>query len=120
MQDNTQEALVTQFEEWASLAKSDPEAFENKRKNFINDYIESMPQESRQRLHQLQWRIDGVRRVAKTPMAACLKIYNMMWESATGENGMLEHINRLVSEQDIKRPIARNASILQFRGRSDD
>jgi len=120
MNESTQEVPASLFEDWASLAKDDPEAFEIKRKHFINEYIESMPVESRQRMHQLQWRIDTVRRLSKTPMAACLKIYNMMWESAVGDNGMVNKINNLIVAPEEESQPVKTADIVAFRANKHD
>ena len=48
-----------------------------------------MPQEKRKRLQGLQWKVDQIRKLANTPMAACITISNMMRDS----------LSRLSSEQ---------------------
>lgn len=106
------------FDEWSSLAHNDPEAFEARRKEFIDQYIESLPADVQQRMRQLQWRIDTVRKLAGTPMAACLKIYNMMWDSVVGEHGMVEKLNHIAS---LSAPVnntsvvEKKADVLPFR-----
>ncbi|NIR97928.1 MAG: DUF3135 domain-containing protein [Gammaproteobacteria bacterium] len=79
------------FDAWVALASADPEAFETRRKQLIDQVIQKASRpEQRHRLRCLQWRIDMERRRARTPMAACLRIYRMMWDSVLGEHGMVE------------------------------
>jgi len=89
--------MTTDFDHWfdtmMSMAKDDPEGFEHLRQQMINAVIDDAPEDSRRRLIGLQWRVDQERRLAKTPMGACIRISNMMWESVTGEGGLLEQLN---------------------------
>lgn len=78
------------FEQWSELASNDPEGFEALRGEVIDAFLARVPAPQRQRLRGLQWRIDMVRDQSGTPMAACLKIYNMMWDAVVGDNGMLD------------------------------
>ena len=54
----------------------------------IEAVIESAPEGNRERLRRLQWRIDQERRLARTPMAACLRISRMMWRAVLGPGGL--------------------------------
>jgi len=82
------------FDEWAALASSNPEAFEARRRKIVNDFIASVPESRQPHLRRLQWRIDGVRRRARTPLAACMRLSNMMWESVYGKGGLLEELRK--------------------------
>lgn len=85
------ESLHIDFTEWAELATSDPEAFEEKREEAVESFIRSVPTESRRRrLRHLQWQIDGIRHRSQSPLGACIKITNMMWDSVYGEGGLLD------------------------------
>ena len=75
------------FDEWVSLAKSDPEKFEAKRSEIIEAAISCHNPARQQRLRRLQWKIDQVRGLSPTPLAACIKISNMMWDSLSGPGG---------------------------------
>jgi hypothetical protein len=75
------------FDEWSQLAKDDPFAFEARRIALIEAYLRQFPQSGQRRLrgpvpHRME------RRRARTPMAACLKISSMMWESLLGRHGL--------------------------------
>lgn len=82
------------FNEWMNLASSDPEAFEARRQQVVHELIEESPRERRQRLRCLQWRIDQVRQRSSTPMAGCISLYGMMWESLLGDGGLAEALNQ--------------------------
>jgi hypothetical protein len=69
------------FDEMLALAKSDPISFETRREQYIESFLTSIPAEKRTRLRGLQWRIDQTRQLARTPMASCIAISNMMWHS---------------------------------------
>lgn len=99
------------FDQWSALAKSDPVAFEMQRVRFIDETISAMPAHKQQRMRCLQWKIDQVRNRARTPMGACVKISEMMWESLTGPGGLNEALNRLRSGQYEQPPAA---AVLKF------
>jgi len=69
------------FDFWKQLAQDDPEAFEALRREKVEELIQRAPERQRRRLQGLQWQIDQTRRLAGSPMASCLAISNMMWES---------------------------------------
>jgi hypothetical protein len=78
------------FEEWASLAKNDPQAFEAKREEIIAQFIAGASPRMQSRLRGLQWRIDMDRRRASNPLSSCMQIFNQMWTSVYGERGLLD------------------------------
>ena len=69
------------FKVLSVLAQNDPAGFEAERKKILEESICKAPEARRQRLRCLQWRIDRVRDRAKTPLAACIAISEMMWDS---------------------------------------
>ena len=69
------------FDEMLILARHDPESFEEKRLQYIEAFLNNIPAEKQRRLRGLQWQIDQARHLARTPMASCITISNMMWES---------------------------------------
>ncbi|GMQ84070.1 MAG: hypothetical protein BMS9Abin06_0824 [Gammaproteobacteria bacterium] len=86
---------VVDFDHFSELAKSDPEAFEIKRAELIEQVIQSMPAHKQHRMRCLQWKIDQVRNQASNPMAACIKLSEMMWDSLVGPGGLREVLDRL-------------------------
>ena len=61
-------------EEWMALARSDPEQFEKRRTQAIDEVINSAPAHIQRRLRGLQWRIDLERSRAGTPLGACVRL----------------------------------------------
>ncbi len=100
------------FDEWAELARSDPQAFELKRTNTIEAVIDSAPRRNRQQLRRVQWKLDRIRETSATPLAACIRMQELMWESMLGDNGLLEQLQRLSKSLNQAR---HSDSILEFR-----
>jgi len=69
------------FDRMVEMAKNDPQALERLRLQLVRETINEAPEEYRQRLHGLQFQIDGKRLTSKNPMQACLEISRMMHES---------------------------------------
>jgi hypothetical protein len=102
------------FSEWSDLAAKDPKAFEKRREQTIEAAILAMPGAKQQRIRALQWRIDQERKRSKSPMAACIRLSNMMWENLLGENGLLDNL-RYVDHDKIRQPVRKtSANILEF------
>lgn len=80
------------FDEWRLLASRDPEGFELARRRVLDVVIAQASEKRRQRLMALQWRIDRLRERSATPLAACILLSDLMWDSLTGDNGLLEAI----------------------------
>ncbi len=115
------------FEEMACLAQEDPEAFERRREELIEEAISQADPAYQERLRRLQWRIDMERKRCKTALAACLRLYEMMWDFIYAENGFLEAVDTLqqlanvlekgkvVRLEEIKpRPPREKAQIIPF------
>lgn len=107
------------FNEWAALAKDDPEAFEQRRRALIEATIRKAKPENQHRLRGLQFRVDMERVRTRTPLAACGRISEMMWESFAGEGGLRPAVNgllRYLSGQDgpYRFPSGASARILNY------
>jgi len=102
------------FDDWAELAQSDPAGFEARREQAIDALITRMPEHKQQRMRCLQWKIDQVRNRAGSPMAACIKLSEMMWDSLTGPGGLKEALDRMSDQNAAPLP---NADILTFEAR---
>ena len=100
------------FDGWADLAQRDPQAFELKRTNVIESVIRCAPQRSHQRLRRLQWKLDRIRETSANPMAACVRMQALLWDSVLGDEGLLARLE----QTPVTRKQPRNsASILEFR-----
>lgn len=105
-------ALVD-FDQWAELAKSDPAAFEARRAEAIAALIDRMPAHKQHRMRCLQWKIDQVRNQAANPMAACIRLSEMMWDSLVGPGGLQEVLEGVRGGRFQTPPKAR---VLDIRG----
>lgn len=103
------------FDRWAALAREQPEEFERLREEAVTALIDSAPESLRQRLRGAQWQIDVVRRRAKTPIAACLQLSDMMWERVIGDDGLLVTLDQLARAAEGKPVRHSSATILSFR-----
>ena len=101
------------FDAWRRLAEQDPEGFERHRRRTLRAAIQRAPGRRRRRLEGLQWRVDLERRRASCPMAACVRLSNMMWESVAGDNGLLETLNHL--GEGRRPPVARAGKVLPMQ-----
>jgi hypothetical protein len=104
------------FDAWAELARNDPQAFELERKLLLERAIMKAPAEHRQRLRCLQWKIDQIRNLASTPMAACLQINRLLWENICGEHGLLNLLQRMQIPGLLDNKQRTTAKILPFQG----
>jgi len=120
---NTQKQckLHIDFDEMLALAKTDPATFEAKRAEYIESFLTSVPVEKQTRLRGLQWQIDQTRRLARTPMASCIAISRMMWDSLHLLSDQQRKLVGLSTEQQpvsIKKATATNKSmIIRFPAR---
>ncbi|TNF80314.1 MAG: DUF3135 domain-containing protein [Gammaproteobacteria bacterium] len=70
------------FEVLVDMARNDPEGLETLRRSLTNAVIATASSEkSRRRLKGLQFRVDVERRRAATPLAAAIRISEMMCRS---------------------------------------
>lgn len=99
------------FDAWAELARTDPEAFETERTNIIVATISAAPARNREQLERLQWKLDRIRDTAPNPLAACIRMQELLWESVLGEDGLVARLNQLPRNEKSPRP---SAEIVDF------
>jgi hypothetical protein len=107
------------FDEWRVLAETDPDEFERRRSDVLEAFIAETPDAVQPHLRRLQWRIDMERRYHwRNPLVATRKIYEMMWSSVYGEDGLLTALQRLTegtrAAVDQSREVD-DATVLKFR-----
>ncbi len=100
------------FNQWSELARTDPDAFEARRTEVIEDMIQRLPEHKRERMRCLQWKIDQIRNQANNPMAACIKLSEMMWDSLVGPGGLKDMLER-IGDQNYE-PLPK-AKVLEFQ-----
>lgn len=89
------------FEEWMLLYKKDPDSFEKNRLKLIQAAINEAPEKMHRRLTGIQWRVDCEIKLAKTPMAGCIKVYQMMMDSVYESDGLLDALSS--TQRELKR-----------------
>lgn len=101
------------FDEWAMLARTAPDEFEQRRHDLIESIILSSGHV--RRLRGLQWRIDLERKRAGTPLQTCVRLSTMMWDSFMELNDALNTImgNDCESTSASPHP-AQSAKIIHF------
>lgn len=103
------------FDFWLQLAQSDPERFESLRSETLERHIQRAADSQQNRLRCLQWRIDRIRDRAKTPMAACISISDMMWDTFNHLASGYNQPDLLRQEQNNTLP---SATIIKFKSPS--
>lgn len=108
------------FDYWVKLAKTNPDAFEAKRKQAIDDYLAGTPEGTQDRLRRLQWRVEMERQRARNPMDAAIRIYDMMWDSVSRNMDALNELADMLAGQPASSSQlkAREATILSFKSRT--
>ena len=87
------------FDEGARLAREGPDAYEDLRNRLIQELMDNTSPEIRPRMQGLQWQIDQIRSTSANPMASCLRISQMMWDSVLGDHGLVDHMHQLSNPQ---------------------
>ena len=106
------------FEHWAALASSDPQKFEELRKDRISAVINKTSGRRQQRLLGLQWQIDTVRAQHKdSNVAACLAISKLMWETFNE----LAEVLKIQAETGLSAPPpTKQANVIAFPEKSEN
>jgi len=100
------------FDHWSELAKSDPASFELLRTRTLQACIDRSSSDRQERLRCLQWRIDQIRSQSGTPLAACVKISGIMWDTFN----RLGHLYNQVEQLNAGIPVTpvQSAKIIPF------
>jgi hypothetical protein len=88
MSGKPKEISTFDVEEWMRLWETDPQGAENRRQREIEQLIMSAPEEKRQKLRRLQWRIDMERARHDNPMGRCVALYTMLTDHLWSDNGL--------------------------------
>lgn len=124
MHDHHSTALPS-HETMSKLACDDPQAFEALREEVVASFIRNAPERIRPRLYGIQFRVDAIRRLSRTPLGALVKIQAMMWSSFLRLDGELQNFSRAAGNRAgscakqtvLHRVPAGNARVIEFRPR---
>lgn len=105
------------------MACDDPQAFESLRSTLIEHCIDSAADDLQPRLRRLQFRVDGIRRMSRSPLGAIIKIQSLMWDSFLQMSQELQRLHKLASStgptsgetKEVKRRPSRCARIIELR-----
>lgn len=109
----------------SKLACDDPQAFEALREELVACLIRKAPERIRPRLYGIQFRINAIRRLSRTPLGALVKIQAMMWSSFLRMDeelqrfaGTADNRARVCSKQTgLGRVPSESARVIEFRPR---
>lgn len=106
------------FDDWATLARTDPDRFEARRRAAIDAIIEGAPVEQQSRLRGLQFRIDMERSRASNPLSACIRLNRLMWDQVARLRESLNELNAELSghRERFPRPAPKSADVVAFPG----
>lgn len=93
------------IDEWIEGFAQSPEQFEKKRLALIEATILKAPLEQQKKLRELQFKIDEKRALSNDPMACCLEISTMMWDSLIT---LEKHLNQLCHSFTDKDPFKKS------------
>ena len=102
------------FDSCPTVAPNDPQAFEAKRNNVLETAIRQAPARRQQRLRCLQWKLDQIHLMAPNPMSATVRMHQLMWDSITGEDGLLARLQQFRNAESPPKKPVRSANVLQF------
>ena len=104
------------FDVLVDMARNNPQKLEQLRRSLTDDVIQSADNEQqRKRLAGLQFRVDLERRRAGSPLAACIKISEMMCQSLADLHKSM--VTPLVDEPSVSR---QRADVVAFPGLDRD
>ncbi len=108
----TKSSGLPSFDEMKTMAQEQPEELEKLRKRLTDELIQNAPERHRRKLEGLAFIIEAERRKARNPMQACIKLSQMMLDSAVELQASL---NRLRSATPPEKP--RVAEVIPFTRR---
>lgn len=96
----TNEIDFPSYELMTELANSNPEELERLREQYVNQLIESAPEQMQPKLRGMQFKVDMIRRKHKdSKLGSCVAISEMMLESLTELNKSLNGSLEVISEE---------------------
>lgn len=108
----------------SKLARDDPPAFEALRLQLIERGIAEAPEQLQARLRGLQFRIDAIRKLSRSPLGATVKLNAMMWESFFEMDRQLQAFVRLARSSEAGPALLaeadeapKKAQVIEFRPR---
>ena len=111
---DSKRCFTIDFDDWSNLARRDPEGFEARRRALLDSFIKAQPVGRRQRLRGLQWQVDCIRQSSSTPLVACQRVSQLMWDAFTGPAGLVQTLVGALPEPREGQRKTHSAKILPF------
>ena len=92
-------AFEFDFDDWAELARCDPEAFARRRDQVVEETCERIGGRSKPWIAGICWRIDIERQRCASPMRLCLKLSSLMWDRHVDMSEKLNVLYPMLVEQ---------------------
>jgi len=87
------------FDQWATLSRTDPKAFEHLRAQVMESYYQQMNVQARPWFEKIRWRIDMERARSHTPLQCCIRLSSLMWDRFFDLNEILQSGQSSIKEQ---------------------
>lgn len=97
------------------LYRQDPEAFEELRRNLIEQTIAGFPEEHRARAYGLQFRIDAELSLCKDPISRMNRMVEIFWDGVRRFESAISNPDAFVEEKCSRPP----APVIPFPGQKD-
>lgn len=110
MASNNREALTPTINHLFEWAETNPGLLDQWLQQEVNHIIENAPLKHKERLEGLQFRIEMEKRRAKTPLASCLKLSELMYDSFFELKLALEN-----GDSQTTQDLSQKAKVLPFK-----
>lgn len=91
--------MSTTFDELKDLFESDPDAAEEKVKEILEEYIQTLEPERQQRARAYNWRVQQELRNFNDPIARMNKMVEMFWKGVQEFQQALQNPETLLNQQ---------------------
>lgn len=105
------------FDEMSAMAREQPEALEDLRIRLTEEVIEQASDASKRRLRGLVFVIEAERRKAHNPLQACIKLSQLMLDSAVELKASLEMLRNAEPDNKPESRPSCSAQVLPFQPR---
>lgn len=99
---------LPEFDDLVTLAQQAPDEFDRLRRRFVTGMVDNASPSAQRRLTGLQFQIDMERRRSISPMAACVRVSQMMHHSLSELTALL----RQESQQDYCKPHSSQTNVI--------
>ena len=90
--DRNDQCLHFDFDEWVNLNKTDPQAFERRRLEWCNRFIDGAQASNKKRLSGLLFQVNMERRRSTNAIGSCLRMTGLMWDKFNELRSELQHL----------------------------